>query len=208
MSDRGQDESKDKTSELLKVLPFMSAFPFNDYEITMVEHGQDFMSMGVSPMLISAFGDNGTVDMVNFSYLEEDSKILISIYRDDVEWIAGEANRVKKMDFLREQIDDALTSHNLILKAKAIKVGKKFARLIDCDKVVGLDFDEILTELLRVNETVLPSKIKLGLQKLSEATLKSTELSERQYKAVFAFLNFQIHYIKILLGIVIASKIY
>jgi hypothetical protein len=208
MSDRGQDESKDKTSELLKVLPFMSAFPFNDYEITMVEHGQDFITMGVSPILLNAFGDNGTVDMLNFSYVDGESSVAISIYRDDAEWISEEAIQVKKMDSLRVQLDEALDSEDLIKKIKAIKSGKKFSKIIHCDNIGGVDFGEVLSEFLKVNETVLQSKTKLGLQKLSEATLKSTEFSEQQFKATTAFLNFQIHYIKILLGIVIAAKIY
>jgi hypothetical protein len=208
MIDRGQDESKDKTSELKKVLPFMSEFPFDDYEITLVEKGQDFITMGVSPILINAFGDNGTIDILNFSYLDEDSSVSISIYRDDVEWISEEAVRVKKMDSLREELDSALVSIDLIQKIKAIKSGKKFSKLINCDNIGGVDFGEILSEFLKVNETVLHSKTKLGLQKLSEATLKSSEFSEKQFKAVTAFLNFQLHYVKILLGIVIASKIY
>jgi hypothetical protein len=208
MSDRGQDESKDKTSELLKVLPFMSAFPFNDYEITMVEHGQDFITMGVSPILINAFGDTGTVEFLNFSYLDGESKVSISIYRDDAEWIVEEAKQVKKMDRLRAELDDAIASEDLLQKIKVIKSGKKFSKIINCDNMGGVDFEEVLSEFLTLNETVLRSKTKLGLQKLSVATLKSSELSERQHRAVSAFLNFQLHYTKILLGIVIASKIY
>ena len=208
MSDRGQDESKDKTSELLKVLPFMSAFPFTDYEITLVEHGQGFIAMGVSPILINAFGDTGTVEMLNFNYIDGESSVAISIYRDDAEWIAEEAIQVKKMDSLRAQLDKALESEDLLEKMKAVRAGKKFSKIIHCDNIGGVDFGEVLTEFLKAHETVLRSNIKLGIQKLSAATLKSADLSERQFRATSAFLNFQIHYIKILLGIVIAAKIY
>lgn len=208
MNDRSQDESKDRTPELLKLIPFMSEFPFKDYRITFVEKGIDFMSMGVSPILIKEFGDNGTIELLNFYYIEDDSSISISIYRDDVEWIAEESSKIKKMDSLRKTFDEALDGEDLIKKVKAIKAGKKFAKLINCDSPGGIEFGDALTDFLKVNETVLRPKIKLGLQKLREATLKSTEFSEKQFKAVSAFLNFQIHYSKILLGIVIAAKIY
>jgi hypothetical protein len=208
MDDRDHDETVDTTSELLNVLPFMAEFPFGDYDIRMVEKGDDFIRLGVSPILVKEFGDTGKIQSLNFYYIEEGSDISISLYRGDVEWIAEEATNVKKIDALRKTLDDALSSEDLTLKTKAIKIGRKFSKLLSCDAVTGIDFNDLLSEFLIIYDTHLNSKIKLGLQKLSDAILKSTEFSERQFKAVKAFLNFQIHYIKILLGIVIAAKIY
>jgi hypothetical protein len=208
MDDRDHDASRDITSELKTALPFMSEFPFGDYEITMVESGDDSLALGVSPLLIKEIGDHSKIESINFYYSDELSNISISLYRGDVEWIAETAHLVKKLDAFRKELDDALVSDNLIDKIKVIKSGRKFSKLIDCENVTGLDFGELLSNFLIIHDTVLHSKIKLGLQKLSDATLKSTEFSERQFKAVKAFLNFQIHYIKILLGIVIAAKIY
>ena len=208
MSDNSEDKSKDKTPELESTIPFMSQFPFGDYEITMVERGEDFITLGVSPMLIKALGETGTVNMINFYYIEKDSSIANSIYQDDIEWIADEAKHVKKIDILRKELDSALISNNLAEKVKAVKIGRKFTKSINCDNVTGIDFNELLSDFLKVNETVLQARIKLGLQKLSVATINSTEFSEKQFSTVSAFLNFQIHYAKILLGIVIAAKIY
>ena len=208
MDDRDQDGTVDKTSELTTVLPFMAEFPFGEYDILMVERGEDFIRLGVSPILVKEFGDTGKIQSLNFYYIEEGSDISISLYRGDVEWIAEEAVHVKKIDALRKILDDSLSSDDLILKTKAIKTGRKFSKLLNCDAVTGIDFNELLSEFLIIYDTHLNSKIKLSLQKLSEASLKSTEFSEKQFKAVKAFLNFQIHYIKILLGIVIAAKIY
>jgi hypothetical protein len=208
MDDRDHDGTVDRTSELMTVLPFMAEFPFGDYDILMVERGEDFIQLGVSPILVKEFGDTGKIQNLNFYYIEEGSDISISLYKGDIEWIAEEAIHVKKVDALRKMLDDALSSDDLILKTKAIKNGRKFSKLLNCDTVTGIDFNELVSDFLIIYDTNLNSKIKLGLQKLSEATLKSTEFSERQFKAVRAFLNFQIHYIKILLGIVIAAKIY
>lgn len=208
MDDRDRNEPVDTTSELLNVLPFMAEFPFGEYDILMVERGDDFIGLGVSPILVKEFGDTGKIQSLNFYYIEEGSDISISLYAGDVEWIAEESIHVKKLDALCKMLDDALSSDDLILKTKAIKNGRKFSKLLNCDTVTGIDFHDLISDFLIIYDTNLNSKIKLGLQKLSEATLKSTEFSERQFKAVKAFLNFQIHYIKILLGIVIAAKIY
>ena len=208
MDDRDHDGTVDRTSELITVLPFMAEFPFGEYDILMVERGEDFIKLGVSPILVKEFGDTGKIQSLNFYYIEEGSDISISLYRGDVEWIAEEAINVKKVDALCKVLDTSLSSEDLILKTKAIKAGRKFSKLLNCDVVTGIDFNELLSEFLSIYDTHLNSKIKLSLQKLSEAALKSTEFSERQFKAVKAFLNFQIHYIKILLGIVIAAKIY
>jgi hypothetical protein len=208
MDDRDQDGTIDRTSELATVLPFMTEFPFGEYDILMVERGEDAIGLGVSPLLVKEFGDTGKIQSLNFYYVEEGSDISISLYCGDVEWIAEDAVYVKKVDALCKTLNNALSSDDLILKIKAIKIGRKFSKLLNCDVVTEINFNELISDFLIIYDTTLNSKIKLGLQKLSEATLKSTEFSERQFKAVKAFLNFQIHYIKILLGIVIAAKIY
>lgn len=208
MSGYDHEEPRDKTDELMLALPFMAEFPFKDYEIRLVEKGEDFIQLGISPMLINEFGDTGKIESLNFYYSEMGSEVLISIGKYDVEWISEQAESVKKLDSIREAMDAGLKTEDLIEKVKSIKAGKKFTKSIGCDSTLLLDFAEILSDFVKLYDTALNSKIKLGLQKLSEATLKSTEFSERQYKAVSAFFNFQIHYIKILLGIVIAAKIY
>jgi hypothetical protein len=208
MDDRDQDGTVDKTSELKTVLPFMAEFPFGDYDIQLVEKGEDFIQLGVSPILVKEFGDNGKIQRLNFYYVEDGSDISISLYAGDVVWIAEEAAHIKKVDALRKTLDTALSGDDLLLKVKAIKAGRKFAKLLNCDTVTDIDFNGLILDFLSIYETSLTSRLKLSLQKLSEATLKSTEFSEKQFKAVRAFLNFQIHYIKVLLGIVIAAKIY
>jgi hypothetical protein len=208
MEEPGKDGPKDKTSELHSALPFMAQFPFSEYEIKLEERGNDFIQLGVSPLLIDAIGDLGKVESLTFLYYDGDSNVSIILTRDDVEWIAEESNKIKKLDAISAALEDAIKTEDLIIKAKAIKKGKKFTKDLGCGHLLGMDLNEILNEFLNLEETVLTSKNKLNLQKLSEAALKTTEFSERQFKAVTSYFNFQIHYTRIVLGIVIASKIY
>ena len=202
------DEPRDKTSELLDVLPFMSSFPFNDYEITMDERGDDAISLGISPILVKEIGEYGTTNMLNFHYLENNSEITVSLQAGDVEWITEEADRIKSIDSIRIKLDDALESDDLIKKLEGVRLGRKFIKKVDPYKVGAISFNEVLNDLLEINETTLPSKIKLSAQKSVISQLKDQTFSEKQYRALKAFFNFQIHYAKIILGIVISVKIY
>jgi hypothetical protein len=208
MEELDKDTPRDKTSELHSALPFMIEFPFTEYEIKLEERGNDFIQLGISPLLISAIGDTGTVDSLNFLYQGEDSIVSILLAKRDVEWISEEAHRVKKLDSLSSILEKAIHSEDLILKIKAIKQGKKFTKELEYGSILGVDLSEILREFLNIEDAILSSKIKLNLQKLSEAAIKETVFSEKQYQAVSGFLNFQLHYARIVLGIVIASKIY
>jgi hypothetical protein len=208
MEELEHENHLDKTSDLFSTLPFMSLFPFDDYEIKMEERGRDYMQLGISPLLIDVIGETGTTESVSFYYYDNDSKVAISIARDDIEWIAEEAEKIKKMDQIRLTLEKAIKDEDLIQKSKAIKAGKKFTKELGCDNMLSLDFGEILNEFLSIYDTVLASKLKLGLQKLSETTLKSTEYSERQFKAITGYFNFQLNYCRIILGVVIAAKIY
>jgi hypothetical protein len=208
MEELSRENIKDKTSELLNTLPFMSEFPFEEYSMTMVEMGDDLSTLGISPILLNEIGDLGTCEVINFFYEEGESDVSISIQKDDIDWIIAKSDEVKKIDDISRELKEALYSEDLLVKIKAIKMSKKFKRIIDCEKNIDISLTDILRDFLTLNSTVLHNKIKLGLQKLSEATVKSTEFSEKQFRAVTSFLNFQIHYARILLGIVIASKIY
>jgi hypothetical protein len=202
------DEPRDKTSELLDVLPFMSSFPFSDYEITMDERGDDFISLGVSPILVNAIGEYGTTNMLNFYYIENDSDVTISLQRSDIEWVAEDVARVKDIDSIRQKLDDALTTNDLSLKMEGVRLGKKFIKKVDPHIIGVISFNDVLNEFLQVNDAVLPSKIKLSAQKLTISQFKDQTFSEKQYQALKSFFNFQLHYAKIVLGIVISVKIY
>jgi hypothetical protein len=202
------DEPRDKTSELLDVLPFMSSFPFSDYEITMDERGDDFISLGISPILVNAIGEYGTTVVLNFHYIEDDSDVTISLQRTDIEWVAEDVSRIKNIDLIRQKLDNALTNNDLSVKMEAIKLGKKFIKKVDPHVIGDISFNGVLNEFLQANDAVLSSKIKLIAQKLTISQFKDQTFSEKQYQSLKSFFNFQLHYAKIVLGIVISVKIY
>jgi len=200
--------SSDKTSELYKVLPFMEAFPFEEYEITLEKEGTDASDLGIDPIIINALGTFGTDQKVNFFYMEGEYKIQVSFFQDDVAFISEISNRIKKLDSIHEDLDIAIHCGDIEVKLAQAKKGKKFSQSLGSGSVFELPFEDILDDLLKLYEAHITSEQKLGLQKLNLTKIMSKALSLNEVNMIRAYLNFKLNYAKILLGIVIAAKIY
>lgn len=205
MSENG---SKDKTSELYETLPFMESFPFEEYEITLEAEGKDTAELGISQILLNVLGTFGKEERLVFSYLEKDSAVQISFYLDDVGKAADSSSKVKKLNSVKDELDEAIASTSLDLKIEAIKKSKKFIKLLDSENLLYAPFTEVLQDMLDLYQVTLTSSQILGVQRLQIKKLDEDRLILRQKDAICAFFNFQLHYAKILLGIVIAAKIY
>lgn len=208
MGEEKDEIVKDKTTKLFEEIPFMSEFPFDDYEMTIEDLSIPLDQLGISPILLNEIGDSNVIKRVDFYYAEGSSSISISLRKDDIEWLASESDNVKKFDDLRKELDRSLKSDNLIEKMKSIKAGRKFLKHFPDPSLHEVDFNVTLSEFLELYEVSLDSKSKLILQNLNMKGILSLELSEKQYKAVKAFLNFQLNYVKIIVGVTIAAKIY
>ena len=105
MGEEKDEIVKDKTTKLFEEIPFMSEFPFDDYEITIEDLSLPLEQLGIAPILLSEIGDSNLVKRVDFYYAEGSSSVSISLRKDDIEWLASEANSVKKLDDLCKELD-------------------------------------------------------------------------------------------------------
>jgi hypothetical protein len=208
MGEEKEEIVQDKTTQLFKSIPFMSEFPFDDYEMTIEDLSLPLDQLGIAPILINEIGNTDFMKRVDFYYAEGESSVSISLRKEDIDWLASEAPKIKKLDDLRENLDVALKSKSLIDKVKNIKNSRKFLNNFDDPNLHEVDFNVTLSEFLELYEISLDSKVKLALQNLNAKSFIKFEFTENQYKAISGFLNFQLHYIKIILGIIIAAKIY
>ena len=208
MGEENGEIVKDKTTRLFEEIPFMSEFPFDDYEMTIEDLSLPLDQLGIAPILLSEIGDPNVIKRVDFYYDEGNSSVSISLRKDDIEWLASESGNVRKFDDLRKELDVSLKSKNLIDKIKSIRIGRKFLKNFPDPTLYEVDFNMTLSEFLELYEVSLDSKTKLILQNLNAKGIISIEFSEKQYRAVMAFLNFQLHYVKIILGVTIAARIY
>lgn len=208
MGEENGEIVKDKTTRLFEEIPFMSEFPFDDYEMTIEDLSLPLDQLGIAPILLNEIGDHNVIKRVDFYYAEGNSSVSISLRKDDIEWLASESGNVRKFDDLRKELDTSLKSKSLVEKIKSIKLGRKFLKNFPDPTLHEVDFNMTLSEFLELYEVSLDSKTKLILQNLNMKGILSIEFTEKQYKAVTAFLNFQLHYVKIILGVTIAAKIY
>lgn len=204
----GEKAARGKLPKLHEAFPFMSAFPFDEYTIKLEKEGQDPLEMGVAPILVNNLGTLGTGIRVGFFYQEGEASVMVSFFEEDLRIIHDEASRIKKLNSVREELDLALESNDLEIKTIGIKANRKFISQLDIPHLSFQPFGGVLEELIKVHEVNLTSTQKLGLQQLSIKKILNKKPTDKEELVMRSFLNFRLNYIKIVLGIVIAAKIY
>ena len=204
------EEELESISEICDSLPFMQSFPFRDYSITLQDTpDQSTQDLGIDPILIKTFGHLELSKRVHFSYVEGDSTIMVSFYLDDLKFIDVNQKRITKLDSVREELENGLASNDVDTKIKMIKRGKSFVKKFKSSILDSPSFERILMDLCEIKEAHLATNVMLDLHKLNpNDSLKHGDFSKRDRETIAAYLNFQLHYAKIILGIVIAAKIY
>lgn len=202
------EDALDKTSELYLTLPFMEAFPFEEYEISLEIEGTGPEELGIAPILIKNLGSFGTDYTVIFSYVEGENPIVVTINRDDVLYLAEVSNQIKKMSPVKEILDKGIASSRVEEKLESIKESRKFLKCLGSDVLLNPGFEAVLGDLLETNNVALSTEQMLAAQNRSRSKLAKMNFNMKQRAIIASFFNFQLHYAKILLGIIIAAKIY
>jgi hypothetical protein len=206
MQEYSEDDLQGK-SRLYKEFPFMQAFPFDDYEITL-EQEEDFATLaGIDPVVISEAGTFVTPEFVNFYYTSDGTRISLSFYTYDIRYILENCKSIKKIDEVRFNLDSGLVSDSLIEKILSIRSGEKFLKKLGSSLIVGRSFDSLLDDMLKDKDHNL-TKTELNKIKAKYRTISEDSYSDDIKASIGSFYDIHIHHIKILLGVVIASKIY
>lgn len=187
---------------VFKLFPFLSSFPFNDYKIS-IDKISD--SIEVDPLVAKETSYNDLY-FINFTYQYGESDICFSFYTFDIEFICSVSKKVRKLDSVREKLDKGLTLDGISDKLIHIKEGEKFIKKLGPSLLAGDSFDGILDEMLKLAEVEADSKIIYKIKNLKE--VNSEELDYNTFRCAADYYDLHLHHIKILLGIVIAHKIY
>lgn len=204
----GENGSQNKTLELYETLPFMESFPFEEYEIEVETEGNDPAELGVAPILLNVLGTFGQDEKIIFNYFEKGTAIQISFHLEDVAAIADSSSKIKKLNIFNEILNTAVISDSIEKKIEIIKESKKLIKLLDCENLLYAPFTEVLKDMLELYQVSLTSLQLLGVQKLQSKKLEEDNLSSNQKEAILSYFNFQLHYARIILGVVIAAKIH
>lgn len=192
--------------ELFEALPFMESFPFDEYEVIMETEGTDVS--GISEILTDALGTFGISEKINFYYNEDSIKLLVSFSLDNIYDISDNSSNVVQLSPVRKYLDSALTTADVEEKLIAVRKSNKFIAKLKIDPLYVPPFESILYDMLIFTEVTLSTMQILGIMQLNYDKIFSLGISEKETKVLIYFLNFRLHYARIILGIVIATKIH
>lgn len=200
--------SKDKGIEVFDVVPFLRSFPFDEYELDINVEGVDAAELGISPLLINVLGTFGTEEQVRFYYNYLDSKIMISIHVEDIFDIQQSSNGVETLNSHFKYLKEALESDDITKKVSSIKKSRKFIVALGVEALVGVPFGEVMAAFAEVDGLKLSEGLVHTLAGLNTKKILERVTTKDEQKLTLDYLDFQLHYAMIILGVVIAAKIH
>ena len=144
--------------------------------------------------------------LIKFSYTREKSNIAIVIFEQELYWISEVASKIKDLDRILKTINRGLKSKDILAKRDAVEAAEDWCGLIQ-DNRTSLSYStmgEILASLIRDKNQMIRVLNHLGHLNLKKGLVS---LSKEEYSIILTYYHFQLIYTKLILGLVIASKI-
>jgi hypothetical protein len=171
------------------------------------------MEVASAPVMAMMFDEEFSArktspNLINFTHVGTPSKMVISMYADELEWISEVADSIKSLDKIAKRIDKGLKTKDIFLKRDIVMEADLWLNGIK-DRSASLSketFNEViqsllggkpLSEAVSVINSVNKMYTKKGVVKISKENLN----------IIFTYFHFKLVYAKLILGIVIASKI-
>ncbi len=192
---------------IFEAFPYLSSFPFSDYTMQLDSLDDYSTTADIDPIIIEAASNFVKPEFVNFNYVGKYTKVTLSFYTYDIVFISENVDHIKKLDSVREALDQGLDSMDIIDKILMIKKGEKFLRKIGGSLVAGKAFSALLDTILTTNEITIESKTLNKIKSMFK-TVDYEKFDERTKNCIRSYFDIHLHHIKILLGIVIATKIH
>ena len=199
----GETTEKDHLS-ILERFPELSSFPFNDYQFEIEEAD----GVDLDPIILRETQSSSKPELIKFYYEGSYNRMMISMYSYDVAYLIANSDKVKKLDEPRGNLDQGLDSIDPAQKIEGIKEGKKFTKGISISMVANELFSGILDDLLKKNKIELSPIIVRNIKSMKPDLFEEAKFDDLELDIINTFYDLHLHYYKIILGIVICSKIY
>lgn len=130
----------------------------------------------------------------------------IFIFEQELIFINKVAANISELDTAAKVIDDALDSNELLVKRDATLFAEKWCSQLKDDraKLSYSAANEILVNLVDGHSELVAIINKIGKLQLVQGLVG---LTTKEYSIVLTYYQFQLIYAKLLLGLVISSKI-
>ena len=187
-----------------RIFPILENFPFSEFNIEMAE----------SPSIRNLLDLDEPADLydknhqlIKFVYTESDSsKLAIVIFEQELNWIINVSSNITNLDKISKTLNRAIKSKNLLVKRNAAQVAEAWCSQLK-DNRTALSYStmgEILLKLTDSQAECISIINKLGI--LSTKT-GIVSLNKSEYQIILTYYHFQLIYAKLLLGLVISTKI-
>jgi len=196
--------SKNKRSQFLTgKYPFLKNFPFDEFEIEIGE----LSSAGMVMADFESSQEMASPSLIRFSI--EDAvrgRLSIVLFERELGWISDLSNRITDLDGIRKTLDRGIKSKSLIVKRNAVAVAEAWCNGLQ-DNRTRLSYSTLGESLMRmIRDHHQLTKVVSKIVALS--TKKGlVNLTQEEHDIIMAHYHFQLIYTKLILGLVIASKI-
>jgi len=193
---------------LNKKYPFLVNFPFSEFslEVGEIPYGLKGVSIsdedGYDPKLAKY-----SSPIIRFVY-EKDSRFSINIHETDLVWVHRRAETVIELDVISQILNQGLVTTDLLTKRDCTEIADDWIKkLADSKTMLAYStFSDVLAVLIgdkQIKDTV---QLINSINRLSDKK-GLVKLSKDEYAIIDAYYNFRLIYTKLILGVVIASKI-
>jgi hypothetical protein len=187
------------------IYPFLESFPFsNEYEMKLDEPRLGYLPFDEDEDLL----DEPSSATLVFKHRTSPVNIEITIPYDEMWWINESSGSIKKLNKIAKTLDKGIKTNNILTKRdiaieadvwlNQLNTNKgSLSREIFNDAINSLVGQRPIAETVALVNSINKLYLKQGLVKLSPPDAA----------IIMTFLHFRIIYTKLILGIVIASKI-
>lgn len=196
--------SKNKRAQLLTgKYPFIKNFPFKEFEIEVGE----LRSQGMVAADFDFDGDGSSPTLVRFNIDDKvRGKLSIVVFETELDWVANLSDKITDLDSIRKTLDKGIRSNNIIVKRDAVDAAEAWCKDLE-DNHSRLSYSTIGESLMKMigdrgQLTQVISKI-VALSKKKGLV----NLTQEEHDIILAHYHFQLIYTKLILGLVIATKI-
>jgi hypothetical protein len=192
---------------LNKKYPFLANFPFSEFSLEVGEMPAAPVRMQPEEEMVDSKMSRYTSPIIKFIY-EKDSRFSINIHEKDLLWIETRAEQVTELDIVSQILTAGLESTNLLEKRDATEIADDWIKKISDNKTMLAysTFSDVLSAL--IGDRQIKDTVQL-INSINQLANKKglVKLNRNEYGIIEAYYNFRLIYTRLILGIVIASKI-
>lgn len=177
--------------EVINKFPFLKDFPFSEYSIKFENYDKY---------------DNSNIPIIKFTYDKNKVTMSISIFENDLFFIKKLSDSVSNIDKIFNIIEDSLNSQNILDKRNGNIIAEEWYEDLN-DGKSRLSYStsgEILISLIKSQDQLISIINKINKLELGNGVVG---LNKIEYSIILTYYQVHLIYIKMLLGIIISSKI-